>query len=51
VVSRFLVVDLPIVIGVSVLLGALLLGRRSIGRLGGFGMLLAYGAYVWAAQG
>jgi len=51
VASRFLVVDLPIVIGVSVLLGALLLGRRSIGRLAGFGMLLAYGAYVWAAQG
>lgn len=51
VAGRFLSFDLPVMIAASLVLTALLLLRPSIGRLTGLALLLAYGAYVWAAQG
>jgi cation:H+ antiporter len=51
VAGRFLTFDLPVMIGVSALLTALLLLRPAIGRVAGLCLLLAYAAYVWAAQG
>ena len=51
VAGRFLTFDLPVMIAASVVLTALLLLRPSIGRMAGLALLLAYGAYVWAAQG
>jgi cation:H+ antiporter len=51
VAGRFLTFDLPVMIGVSALLTALLLLRPAIGRVAGLCLLLSYAAYVWAAQG
>lgn len=51
VAPRFLMFDLPILIGVSAVLTALLLLRPSIGRGVGVVFVLAYVLYVWAAQG
>lgn len=50
VASRFLTFDLPVMIGVSLILTALLLTRPVIGRGIGVAMLAGYVAYVWAAQ-
>ena len=50
VADRFLSFDLPIMIAATLLLAALLRGAQ-IGRSLGAGLLLAYAAYVWAAQG
>ncbi|MCA1777495.1 MAG: calcium/sodium antiporter [Loktanella sp.] len=50
VASRFLTFDLPIMIGVSLILTALLLTRPVIGRGVGVALLVGYVAYVWAAQ-
>ncbi len=50
VAPRFLTFDLPILIGVSLVLTLLLLMRPVIGRGVGIAMLLGYAAYVWAAQ-
>lgn len=51
VASRFLTFDLPVMIGVSLILTALLLTRPVIGRGIGLAMMAGYVAYVWAAQG
>lgn len=51
VAARFLSFDLPVMIGVSVVLAALLLRRPVIGRGTGGVLLVAYAAYIWAAQG
>jgi cation:H+ antiporter len=51
VAERFLRFDLPVLIGVSVLLTGLLLMRPVIGRWVGLAMLAGYGGYVWLAQG
>jgi cation:H+ antiporter len=51
VASRFLTFDLPVMIGVSLVLTALLLTRPVIGRGIGGAMLASYVVYVWAAQG
>lgn len=51
VAPRFLTFDLPVMIGVSLVLAALLLMRPVVGRGAGVVMLAAYMAYVWAAQG
>ena len=51
VASRFLVFDLPVMIAASLVLTGLLLLRSQIGRPVGVALLLAYAAYVWAAQG
>jgi cation:H+ antiporter len=51
VAPRFLTFDLPVMIGVSAVLAGLLVMRPVIGRGVGGVMLLAYVAYVWAAQG
>ncbi|SDX07650.1 calcium/sodium antiporter [Roseicitreum antarcticum] len=51
VAGRFLTFDLPVVIGASVVMAALFLSRPVIGRGLGLVMLVAYGTYVWAAQG
>jgi cation:H+ antiporter len=51
VAPRFAAFDLPVMLVVSAALTTLLLLRPSIGRGAGAGLLLAYGAYVWAAQG
>ena len=51
VASRFLTFDLPVLVGLSLLLTGLLLTRPIIGRGVGVAMLVAYAAYVWAAQG
>jgi len=48
---RFLSFDLPIMIGVTVLLTALLLTRPVVGRATGVILLVGYVAYVWSAQG
>lgn len=50
VAPRFLAFDLPILIAVSLVLTMLLVTRPVIGRMVGVAMLLAYAAYVWAAQ-
>jgi cation:H+ antiporter len=50
VAGRFLTFDLPVMIGVSLVLAALLLLRPSIGRAMGAALLAAYVAYVWAAR-
>ncbi len=50
VAPRFLAFDLPILIAVSLVLTLLLVTRPVIGRMVGVAMLLAYAAYVWAAQ-
>ncbi|MFX0546784.1 calcium/sodium antiporter [Roseovarius sp. S1116L3] len=51
VAPRFLGFDLPVMIAASLLLTALLLLRPVIGRAMGVGMLIAYIAYILAAQG
>jgi len=51
VAGRFLSFDLPVMIAASFVLTGLLLLRPSIGRVTGIALLLAYAAYVWAAQG
>ncbi|MBU2959886.1 calcium/sodium antiporter [Citreicella sp. C3M06] len=51
VTARFAAFDLPVMIGASVVLAALLLARPVVGRVPGALLLLGYGAYVWAAQG
>jgi cation:H+ antiporter len=51
VASRFLTFDLPVMIAVSLVLTMLLLTRPVIGRGVGVALLMAYAAYVWAAQG
>ncbi|MFN3823040.1 MAG: calcium/sodium antiporter [Pseudorhodobacter sp.] len=51
VAARFLTFDLPVMIVVSLVFAALLLTRPVIGRGMGGAMLVAYLAYVWAAQG
>lgn len=51
VAARFLTFDLPVLIAMSLVLTALLLARPVIGRGVGVAMLVAYAAYVWAAQG
>jgi len=51
VADRFLTFDLPIMICASLVLTALLLTRRVIGRGIGVALLVGYAAYVWAAQG
>jgi len=51
VAPRFLTFDLPVMIGVSAVLAGLLVMRPVVGRGVGGVMLLAYAAYVWAAQG
>ncbi len=51
VADRFLSFDLPIMIAVSLVLSALLLTRPVIGRGMGVVLLIAYVAYIWAAQG
>jgi cation:H+ antiporter len=51
VAPRFLTFDLPIMIAVSLVLTLLLLTRPVIGRGVGLALLVAYGAYIWAAQG
>jgi len=51
VADRFLSFDLPVMIAVSAVLTGLLLLRPRIGRLAGIGLLVAYAAYVWSAQG
>lgn len=50
VAGRFLTFDLPIMIGVSLLLAGLLLTRPQIGRGVGAVMLLGYAVYVFVAQ-
>jgi cation:H+ antiporter len=50
VASRFLTFDLPVMIGVSLILTALLLTRPVIGRGVGVALLVGYVVYVWAAQ-
>lgn len=51
VADRFLTFDLPIMICASLVLTALLLTRRVIGRGIGVALLVGYVAYVWTAQG
>ena len=51
VAARFLTFDLPVMIGASLVLTALLLTRPVIGRGFGVAMLAGYAAYVVAAQG
>ncbi len=51
VAARFVSFDLPVMIAASLVLTGLLLTRPAIGRVIGLGMLAAYAAYVWAAQG
>lgn len=51
VADRFLTFDLPIMICASLVLTALLLTQRVIGRGLGAVLLIGYVAYVWAAQG
>ena len=51
VAGRFLSFDLPVMIAASAVLTGLLLLRPGIGRPVGAGLLLAYAAYVWMAQG
>ncbi|NEX46547.1 calcium/sodium antiporter [Pseudotabrizicola algicola] len=51
VADRFLGFDLPVMITASMALTALLLMRPQIGRVTGAILLVAYAAYVWAAQG
>lgn len=51
VAARFLAFDLPVMLVASLLLAGLLLFCWSLGRPVGLLMLVAYAAYVWAAQG
>ena len=51
VASRFLSFDVPILVGVSLVLMVMLLKRPTIGRGFGAMMLVGYLAYVWSAQG
>jgi cation:H+ antiporter len=51
VAARFLAFDLPVMLVASLPLAGLLLFRWSLGRPVGLLMLVAYAAYVWAAQG
>jgi len=50
VAPRFLTLDLPVMIAVSLVLTGLLLTRPVIGRLVGLGFLGVYAVYIWAAQ-
>jgi cation:H+ antiporter len=49
--GRFLGFDLPVMLAASVALAGLLLARPAIGRGAGLALLVAYAAYLWAAQG
>lgn len=40
--------DIPVMIGVALLLAAIVLTRHRIGRLAGVAMLLGYAGYIWA---
>lgn len=51
VAPRFLTFDLPVMLAASLVLTGLLVARPQIGRLVGVGLLVAYAAYIWAAQG
>jgi len=51
VANRFIAFDLPVMIAACVVLTGFLVFRPAIGRISGALMLVAYGAYVWAAQG
>lgn len=51
VAPRFLTFDLPVMIGVSLVLTFLLLTRPVLGRGMGVAMLLGYVVYIWTAQG
>lgn len=51
VADRFLTFDLPIMIAVSLILTALLLTQKILGRGIGVALIVGYVAYVWAAQG
>jgi cation:H+ antiporter len=51
VAGRFIGFDVPVMIAASVVFAALLLTRPVIGRGFGVALLVAYVAYVWAAQG
>lgn len=51
VAGRFLAFDLPVMIAASLGMALLLLARPRIGRSTGLVLLLAYAAYVYAAQG
>jgi cation:H+ antiporter len=50
VAARFLSFDVPVMIAASVLLVVSLRAQR-LGRVWGVGLLAAYAAYVWSAQG
>ncbi len=51
VASRFLVLDLPVMIAATLLLAGLLLVNRGAGRAWGLVLLAAYVAYVFVARG
>ena len=51
VAQRFLMLDLPVMIAVSVIFTLLLLTRKVIGRAAGVVLLAAYAVYIWSAQG
>jgi cation:H+ antiporter len=51
VAQRFFGFDVPVMIGLSLGLTGLLLWRSVVGRGVGLGMVAAYAAYIWAAQG
>jgi len=51
VASRFALFDLPVALAAAVTFSVLLLWRAGVSRGAGVLLLLAYAAYVWAAQG
>jgi len=51
VAQRFLTLDLPVMIAVSLVLTVLLLTRKVIGRAAGVLLLAGYAVYIWSAQG
>lgn len=51
VAQRFLTLDLPVMIAVSLVFTLLLLTRKVIGRAAGVVLLAAYAVYIWSAQG
>lgn len=51
VAERFLRFDLPVMLAASSVLALFLLIRSGVGRWAGAALLLAYAAYIWAAQG
>lgn len=50
VAERFLHLDLPVMLAASVVLALFLLALSGVGRWAGAALLLAYAAYIWAAQ-